>query len=280
MNVDIIPGFIVGLREGLEAFLIITVILEYLNKTNRKGFKKTVLYGTGTGIAGSVVIGLILRAISSYVIQSGSSVSKLWESLASLAALIFISTFIYWMIVHGHTMVEDVKKSVDRRLSSAGVFILSVMVVLREGAEISLFAFTALDKQAYTFGILIGIVVAGGLAYLVYRSLVRLDLRVIFRITLVYLILQAGYLLGYSVHELLSALKDIGKLAKESPLLIKVYDFKNTIMDHKTGTMGVLLNVLVGWYSRPEILQFVLQVGYVAAGFSIWKKAANGKKQV
>jgi len=107
---------------------------------------------------------------------------------------------------------------------------------------------------------------------LIYRSLFRVNTSLIFKITLIYLILQAAYLAGYSVHEFLSALKEIGSLSSDNFLFANVYDFKDTFLDHKTGALGIFLNVSAGWYSRPEYIQFILQFLYLAGFFTFWKK--------
>jgi len=98
------------------------------------------------------------------------------------------------------------------------------------------------------------------------------NLGVLFTVTLVYLVLQAGYLLGYAVHELLSALKAAGALAPDSALLIKAFNLQDTILDHKTGAIGIVLNVLVGWYSRPEWIPVVLHYTYVVVMFALWSR--------
>ena len=271
----VIPGLIVGFREGLEAFLIIGIMLQYLNKIEKPELKKYVSRGLMTGIAGSLVFGLILWGITRLVGQAGGAVAKLWESGASFLALIFISTFIYWMMKHGKTIVDDIQSDVRNKLSSTGLFALATIMVMREGAEITLFAFTAVDKQIYTMGIFAGVIIAAVLAYLVNRSLVKVKLSLIFNITLVYLILQAAYMLGYSIHEFLSALKSLGRLGGDSIFLIRLFNLSGTILDHKTGALGIPLNILVGWYSKPEIVQFIVQHAYIAGSFVIWKKIRN-----
>ena len=138
-----------------------------------------------------------------------------------------------------------------------------------------LFAFSSVDEQAYVTGILVGVVVSAVLAYLMFLSLVRINLGVLFTITLGYLILQAGYLLGYSVHEFLSAMKGMGKISTDNLILIKAFTFAGTVLDHKAGALGVPLNVLVGWYSRPEWVQLVLHYGYVAAMLLLWRWIRN-----
>ncbi len=269
--IDIIPGTVLGLREGLEAFLVIGIMMKYLEKIGRPTLKKSVKLGMGIGLVGSLVMGVLLWGGIRLLEGSGENVGKLWESIASLAGLALLSTFIFWMMKHGKTVVKDVQHQVDAKVSMAGITILAAVVVLREGVEISLFAFLSVNEQAYVIGILFGVIVSGVLAYLIFLSLVRLNLSALFAITLAYLVLQAGYLLGYSVHEFLSAMKGLGRIASDSRVYLKSFDFAGTVLDHKSGAIGVPLNVLVGWYSRPEWIQLILHYGYVVGMLLVWK---------
>lgn len=269
---QIIPGFIIGLREGLEALLIVTLILEYLNKLGRRDLHGSVRRGMTTGFGVSVLFGLILWGIFAALSGGNDAVAKLWEAIASFLAVLLITYFIYWMIRHGRVLVQEVRKSVDDDLSAKGLFILATVAVAREGAEIALFAFTATDKGTYLIGTLSGILVAALLAFLIYRSLINVDIGAIFRITLIYLILQAGYLLGYAVHELLSSLKTLGVLDSDAWILTRLFDLSGTFLDHKTGALGIALNVLIGWYSKPEIIQALLQIGFIGLFFRLWRR--------
>jgi high-affinity iron transporter len=271
---------ITGFREGMEAFLVIGVMIQYLNKINRSELKKSIQFGMFSGIAGSAIIGLILWGIVIFLGEAGPVVSKLWESLAALLALVFLSTFIYWMMNHGRNMVSEVQTSMKTKLSSAGLMTMAAVMVLREGVEIALFAFTSVNKSSYIIGIFIGLFVSAILAYLVYRSLVKVNLSLIFNITLAYLILQAAYLLGYSIHEFLSASKALELISSDSSILIKLYDFQGTILDHKTGILGVPLNILIGWYSRPERVQFFLQGSYIVVNFLLWSRILKKNKKI
>lgn len=276
--IDIIPGSILGLREGLEAFLIVGIIMKYLEKTGREELKRSVKVGMGIGIGGSLIIGLALWGFVRLLGGSSDNVGKLWEAVASMAGLVLLSTFIYWMMKHGRTITADVQSQVDAKISKAGIITLVTVIVLREGVEISLFAFSSVNEQTYVIGIAIGLVVAAVLAYLIYLSLVRVNLSTVFSITLAYLILQAGYLLGYSVHEFLSAMKGLGRIAAESAVYTKAFNLGDTVLDHKSGAVGVPLNVLIGWYSRPEWIQLALHYGYVAAMFILWRIVAGRQK--
>lgn len=268
----IIPGFIIGLREGLEAFLIITLILEYLNKLKRKDLHTAVKKGMIVGLLSSIILGIILWFISIRLANGSNAIGKLWEALASFVAVSFISYFIYWMIQNGKILVSNIKESVDSNLSTKGLFILSAVAVAREGAEIALFAFTAENKLNYLAGNLSGVIVAALLAILIYHSLVKVDISLIFKITLIYLILQAGYLFGYAIHEFLSALKTLELISADALILTKLFNFSDTVLNHKTGTLGIFLNILIGWYSKPEIIQSISQIGFVAIFLNLWRK--------
>ena len=269
--VDIIPGSILGLREGLEAFLIIGIMMKYLEKIGREDLKRPVKLGMGIGLGGSLIIGLILWGAIRVLEGSSDNVGKLWESIASIAGLVLLSTFIFWMMKHGKTVSHDVQKQVTAKVSKTGIVLLATVVVLREGVEISLFAFSSVNEQPYVIGIAVGVIVSAAFAYLVFLSLIRVNLSVLFSITLAYLVLQAGYLLGYSVHEFLSAMKGLGKISTDSVVYLKVFNFADTILDHKTGALGIPLNVVVGWYSRPEWIQLVLHYGYVVSMLLLWR---------
>ena len=90
--------------------------------------------------------------------------------------------------------------------------------------------------------------------------------------TLAYLILQAGFLLGYGIHEGLSALGSMNLLASDSPLFVKALILSETIFYHKEGLIGLPMFVLFGWHSKPEILQFVMQYLYTGSLFYIWHR--------
>jgi high-affinity iron transporter len=277
--VEVIPGAVLGLREGLEAFLIIGMMVRYLEKSGRGELTVAVRIGLGVGAAGSVLIGLGLFGLARLLGEAGESVGDVWESVASLAGLALLTTFIYWMMKHGKTIGGEVKAQVDSNLSRWGIGVLATVVVLREGSEIALFGFSASQPSGYMAAVAVGLLVAALLAFLIYRSLIRVNLGVLFSVTLAYLVLQAGYLLGYSIHELLSALHDTGTIGTGSVLLARAFDFQGTILDHKSGVIGVALNILLGWYSRPEWIPFAAHYLYVVALFVAWRRVQQRERR-
>ena len=273
---NFVAGTILGFREGLEAFLIVSILYRYLIKIGADTLKKYVFYGAGIGILASIGLGGILAIIGNLV-GNTDWVAKLWESAASLLAMLLVTTFIIWMIKHGSNMVATVENNIRHNISKVGIILVTSTMVAREGAEIVIFTFTGnYELPAISVGIFLSLI----LTVLIYFSLIKVNLKTIFTITLAYLILQAGYLLGYSIHEGLSALKDLAVLSDKNTLYSKAFDFSATVLNHKEGALGLPLNVLLGWYSKPEWIQFISQYAYTIGIFAFMKWHSKSKRDL
>lgn len=261
-----IPSFIMGFREGLEAFLLIAIILKYISKSAQFHLRSKVIQGGIAGLIISLLLGLLLNAVSAGL-GGVSTITKVWESVASLVALALVTMFIFWMIRHGYDMAKHVEGQVNRNLSAAGLFFISLVIVAREGTEIAIFSFAG--KYPFNF-VILGVLASLILTLLIFYSLVKVEIALLFKITLAYLILQAGYLLGYTFHEGFSALKGYEMISGDNAVFIKAFDVSKTIFSHKDGVLGIPLHVVFGWYSKPEWIQFVIQYLYTIIVFFFW----------
>ncbi len=263
---QMIPSLIMGFREGLEAFLLIAIILKYISKTDQFYLRNKVIQGSIAGFIISLMLGMLLNMIS-VGLGGVETLTKLWESVASLIALALVSTFIFWMIRHGHDMAKHVEGQVENNFSPYGLFLISLVIVAREGTEIAIFSFAG----KYPFNIVVvGVLASLILTVLIFYSLVKVNIALLFKITLAYLILQAGYLLGYTLHEGFSALKGYGMISGENIIFTKAFDVSKTIFSHKDGVLGLPLHVVFGWYSKPEWIQFIVQYLYTILVFFFW----------
>ncbi|MGY8874561.1 MAG: FTR1 family iron permease [Gammaproteobacteria bacterium] len=261
-----LPSFIMGFREGLEAFLLIAITLKYITKIDKGHLKNKVFQGVAAGLVISVVLGLILNQFSEYL-GGISTLTKLWESLASMVALILVSLFIIWMIRHGTNMSKFVQDELSNNISTNALFWIALIIIAREGTEIAIFSFAG----KFSYGVVIfGILSALILSILIFYSLVKVNLSVLFKITLAYLILQAGFLIGYSLHEGFSALKGYGLIAPDSYIFEQAFNFSNTLLSHKDGIFGIPFHVMFGWYSKPEWIQFIVQYVFTFSMFGYW----------
>lgn len=263
---QILPSLLMGFREGLEVFLLIAIILQYLTKTDQHGLKKKVALGAIAGLIVSLLLGMLLNELSESM-GGVTALTKVWESAASFVALGLVTLFIIWMIRHGGDMAKQVQGDIADNLSPIGLFFISFVVIAREGTEVAIFSFAGKYPADY---VALGVVSALILAVLLFRSLVRINLSLLFKITLGYLILQAGYLLGYAVHEGLSSLKAYGAIAGGHLIFAKAFNASKTLLSHKDGVIGIPLHVLFGWYSKPEVVQFVVQYLYTIPMFYSW----------
>ena len=182
---EFFPGLVIGFREGLEAFLIIVIMIRYLQKTNRSKAIKNVWQGATLGVLLSLVLGGILYVIARQL-DSVDSVAKIWESAASLFALVLVTTFIIWMIRNGSNMTSDVESKLQKTISNMGIIFLTFAFVAREGVEVAIFTFAG---NYSLVSILLGILISLVFSVLIFFSLVKVNLKLIFNITLVYLIL-------------------------------------------------------------------------------------------
>lgn len=253
-------------REGLEAFLILMLIFKFLEKTSNKHLNRSVIYGFILSVVFSLVFGFLLFFIGTQI-KKIDYLGKLWESVASLVAVGLVTSFILWMIQHGNKIKKHIENKTAINLTRLGIFIISFVFVAREGVEIAIFSFAG---QYQYYSIIFGIILSILVTLAIYYSLVKVSIGSLFKITLLYLIIQAGYLLGYGLHEGLSALKTLSYIDPNSFLFMKAFDFSNTILNHKEGVIGLPLNVLLGWYSKPEWIQFIAQYFFTIAFSFYW----------
>jgi len=262
-----LQALIMSFREGLEAFLIVVILLKYTSKINQSYLKKHIWNGVIFGVICSLFFGGILNWVSRYI-GNLKTTAKLWESIAGFVAVALVITFLIWMIKNGKNLKNQLENDAAKNLTKKGLFVLSAIFVAREGAEIAVFSFAG--KYEF-YPVISGLGLAIIFAALLHYSLIKVQLQTIFNITLFYLIIQAGYLFGYSLHEGLSALKDLNILSKDSAIYTKAFNLSTGILNHKEGVLGVPLNVFLGWYSKPEWIQFISQYGLTAVLFRYWR---------
>jgi high-affinity iron transporter len=183
-SIEFLPGFIMGIREGLEAFLVIAIILEFLNKTDRQKDKIYVFQGLGYGLVASLGFGLLLFGISALIGNGNTNVVKLWEFGASLFALVLITTFIIFMLKNKNNIVSEIREKVSISLSKKAIILLTLVMVAREGAEVVLFIFASVEPLSYSTGAITGVLISSVLVLLIYKSLVKVNLKLIFNITI------------------------------------------------------------------------------------------------
>jgi len=111
-----VQALIMSFREGLEVFLIIVILLKFLDKTNNNHLKKQVLNGTYAGVFVSLVLGLLLMVVSSYI-GGLKTTAKLWENIGGFIAVILVIIFIIWMIKHSGKIKDIIENEASQNLT-------------------------------------------------------------------------------------------------------------------------------------------------------------------
>jgi high-affinity iron transporter len=199
-------AFVITLREGLEAFLIVAITLAYLRKTERLKLMTAVYWGIALSVVVSIVAGVLLARASN---------AALWEGALALVAAVLVT----WMIVHIWRISRTIKRQIEGHVEAAavrdgtaafmGVFGFTVLMITREGMETALLM-NALIFQVQNSGSLIlgaagGILVAAFVAWLWSRHGHRVNLARFFQVTAVFLMIFVVQLVVYGFHELTEA---------------------------------------------------------------------------
>ena len=269
-----LANFLIGLREGLEAALIVSILIAYLVKSDRRQLLPQIWIGVGIAIAISLGFGAALtfgpRGLT-------FEAQELIGGLLSIVAVGFVTWMIFWMRRVGRTIAAELQGGLEKAIAmgSLAVVLMAALAVGREGLETAVFFFAAAQAAGETtgplIGFLIGIAIAIVLAYLIYKGAVRLNLGKFFTVTGVLLIFVAAGILAYGVHDLQEAgiLPGLNSLA---------FDVSATVPPDSW--YGVLLKGVFNFSPQTTWLEAVVWTVYVAVVLTLFLRPQRTKTPV
>jgi len=249
--------FIITLREGMEAALVIAIVAAYLRKIKRNDLGKYLWLGSGLAVLASVVLSVIFWTFYGYA----ESYAGLWfEAIAMFTAATVLTYMIFWMAKNARKVKGELQEKVDVAISSGqllGISSVAFTSVLREGVETILFlsAAAALSFVDTVIGATLGLFGAIIVAILLIRGTVRLNWRRFFLYTSLLLLLFAS---GITMHGA-QALQELGMLP---PIIERVYDTSAILPED--GVLGSVLHVFIGYHDAPSLIILLVQFGYLA----------------
>ena len=243
-------SFLLALREGIEAALIVGIVFGILKKMDKPHLKGMVWRGVAAALAFSILSAVILNVIGA---EFEGKAEQIFEGFAMLSAAVLLTWAIFWMRHQSVNIEKDLEQDVRAAAnsSSGGVlFALVFLAVAREGLELAIFLLAArLTSSAWLtyLGATIGLLLAAGLGWLLFNSTRKLNLRQFFRITNFLLIFFAAGMVGYGVHEF----NEAGWI----PSIVEHFYDINFVLNENS-TFGLLVKALFGYNGNPSLSEF------------------------
>lgn len=259
-----IGQYLITFREVLEAALITSIVLAYLARSGRSKLSRYVWYGVFSATGASIVFGAVI--FSAYGGLS-ESMKPLFEGVAAFIAVAVLSFMIYWMATKGKELKTEVEKrieSIATRGAALGLVSFAFIAVFREGLETVLFLTPFLVDDAFgtVAGLLLGVVTSVALAYAIFFAGMKISLRRFFYFTSILLVLLAGGLAGYGVHEIIeyTGSSAWGWLSQ------RAYNLgiaEGDLLHHK-GAVGSIFAVMFGYTVSAEWARIIVHLSYLA----------------
>ena len=252
-----LPGFLLSLREGLEAALIIGIVLGVINKIKRPELAWTVFQGVGVAGILSIAAAIGLNLVGMKFEGRGE---EIFEGIAMLLAAGVLTWMIFWMHHSARGLKAEIEAKTSRAVRSVGsngLFALAFLAVFREGIELALFLLAVRSTSSpleTLIGAVFGLTGAAILGWALFTSTLNLNLRSFFRVTNVLLIIFAAGLVAVGVHEF----NEAGLIP---PVIEHVWDVNGILSDQSE--LGLLLKALVGYNGNPSLTEVIAYLTYV-----------------
>ncbi len=269
MIAGLVAAFVLFLREGLEASLIVSILLAALRQMGQLQQMRAVWIGVGLAVLASIGGGVILyQTVREY---DGSTFQTIFETITYLIAVVLLTSMTFWLQAHSRNLKKEIVAKVSVSGSGLALGLLAFSTVGREGLETAVFSLALAFQTSgllLLIGAALGILAAVGLCWLIYRMGYRLDFRLFFRIMGIILLIFAAGLLADAVQNL----QELGWVTFGTTQLWSTARFLS-----EDSTVGDMLHTFLGYADAPTILQTFFYAAFLAiAGTVFWRMTRKG----
>ena len=254
-------NYLIGLREGIEAALVVSILITYLVRTNRKPLIRFVWIGVGAAAVVSILIAVGLETVSG---ELSDKLEPIFAGSVSFVAVGFVTWMIFWMKRSARTISSDLRNQLDNAAVAGGAIAVAAMAfiaVLREGAETAIFFWAAAHATGNSFtsvaGLALGLATAVVVGWIFYRSTSTINLSKFFKITSILLVFVAAGVLSYGIHEF----QEIGWLPGEASVLI---DLSGVLVEG-----SFVATLVAGLFNLKPTTSTLQVIGYVTYSVTV-----------
>ncbi len=250
-------SYLIGLREGLEATLVVSILVAFLVKSDRRERLPMVWAGVGVAVLLSVGFGALLTFTAAHL---ATQQQEMFDAVTSLAATVFVTFMVFWMRTAARKMSGELREKMGAalELGATAVVVVAFLSVAREGLETALLWFAAVQGATSSasplIGITLGLLTAVALGWGLYRSALRINLTKFFTWTGLLLVLVAAGIFKYGVHDL-----------QESGLVpgLNTHAFDISGVLDPSAWYSTLLSGMFNITPQPSVLEAVAWVVYL-----------------
>ncbi len=259
-----VATFVLFLREGLEASLIVSLLLAALHQLGQANQARAVWIGISLAVVGSLLGGLTLYVtVHEY---ADTTFQTTFETITYVVAVVLLTTMTFWMQRHSRTLKKELVAKASSATSGFALGLLAFATVGREGLESAFFTLAfAFQTNAVLLltGALLGMLAAIGLCFLIYRLGYRLDYRLFFRVMGILLLFFAAGLLGDAVQNM----QQLGWIPFGA---MPLWNTSHILSEESV--VGDLLHGIIGYAQEPTLLQGIFYTTYlvIIGGIFAW----------
>ena len=268
----VFANFLIGLREGLEAALVVGILIAYVVKIGRHDVVKRIWLGVGLAVGVSLALGAVLT-FGAYGLSFEAQ--EIIAGILSLVAAAFVTWMIFWMLRASRSLSGHLRGDVDRHLQGAGwgLVLVALFAVGREGIETALFIWAAVQASGETAlpltGAFLGLTLASALGYLIYRGVLSFNISRFFTWTGLFLVIVAGGVVSYGVHDL-----------QEAGVLPGLYNLAFDVSGAvpPTSWYGAVLTGMFNFSAATTWLEALAWVSYVVPVLTLFLRAVRRQR--
>lgn len=297
-----LPTFFITLREGVEATLVVGIVLAYIKKAKQTQLNRWVYAGVGVGIVASAIVGLLfgwgVQALSASNPKYAPVIEPMLEGVFSVIAIAMLSWMLIWMTQQARFLKAEVEGAVgsalkqNSRAAAWGIFSLICVAVLREGFETVLFILAKFQQGwLSTLGAVAGLLIAVGIGVLLFKLGIKINIRQFFKIMGIFLLLIVAGLVISALGHFDTAIRTLAQMDRQSASLCFYYERFTKEPACILGPMvwntskilparqfpGIILHTLFGYTDKLYLVQAVAYVLFLGTVGGLYFSSLTGK---